>query len=81
MLATDGSQETVAVQNPANDAFPVWSPDGSRLLFLSDRNGRNALWAVPIADGRPTAAATLLRADVGLIRLLRMTTNGSLGVL
>ena len=43
VLATDGSQETTVVRNPANDSFPLWSPDGSRLLFLSDRTGRNAI--------------------------------------
>jgi len=78
VLATDGSQEVAAVQNPANDAFPVWSRDGSQLLFLSDRNGGNALWAVPMTDGRPAATPVLLKADVGLIRLLGMTTSGTL---
>jgi Tol biopolymer transport system component len=35
LLAADGSQEVV-LRNPANDSFPLWSPDGSRLVFLSE---------------------------------------------
>jgi Tol biopolymer transport system component len=77
-LATDGSRETVVVRNPANDSFPLWSADGSRLLFLSDRTGSNALWTVPIDDGRPNGQPALLKPDVGPIRLLGLTKSGAL---
>jgi Tol biopolymer transport system component len=30
--------------NPANDFFPVWSPDGSQLVFSSTRRGRYTLF-------------------------------------
>jgi eukaryotic-like serine/threonine-protein kinase len=30
--------------NPAHDGYPVWSPDGSRLVFLSNRDGRSDLY-------------------------------------
>jgi len=76
LLATDGSQEAV-LRNPANDAFPMWSPDGSRLAFLSDRTGSNALWTVPIRDGRPNAPASLTRSDVGSITPLGVTRSGT----
>ena len=78
VLATDGSRETVVVKNPANDAFPVWSPDGSHLIFLSDRSGANALWTVPIADGRANGPAALLNSDVGSMQPLAMTKAGTL---
>jgi Tol biopolymer transport system component len=29
VVSVDGGGETAVVQNPANDAQPVWSPDGS----------------------------------------------------
>jgi Tol biopolymer transport system component len=50
VMAADGSRETTAVQGGQN---PVWSPDGSRILFQSHRTGRNALWSVPWANGKP----------------------------
>jgi TolB protein len=29
---------------PAKDRYPAWSPDGKRLAFSSDRNGRPDIW-------------------------------------
>jgi len=76
LLAIDGSQEAI-LRNPANDAFPLWSPDGSSLLFLSDRTGSNALWTVPITNGRQSAPATLVRSNIGSIRPLAVTRSGT----
>ena len=76
LLATDGSQEAV-LRNPANDSFPLWSPDGSTLVFLSDRTGSNALWTVPIRDGRPNAPASLVRSNVGSMTPLAVTRSGT----
>jgi len=33
----DGSVPINITNNPANDVFPAWSPDGTRLTFASDR--------------------------------------------
>jgi Tol biopolymer transport system component len=77
VLAADGSQEAV-LRNPAHDSFPLWSPDGSTLVFLSDRTGSNALWTVPIKDGRPNAPASLVRSNVGSMRPLAVTRSGTL---
>ena len=61
ILATDGSREAAVVQHSANDYGAVWSPDGSKLLFLSQRTGKPALWSVPIQDGKAAGAAELVR--------------------
>ena len=37
--ALDGSEERRLTENEANDVTPVWSPDGTRIAFLSDRLG------------------------------------------
>lgn len=46
--AADGSREPVNVtQHPKGDGAPVWSRDGSKLGFLSDRNNGDAdVWFV-----------------------------------
>jgi Tol biopolymer transport system component/predicted Ser/Thr protein kinase len=39
--------------DPANDVYPVWSPDGTRIAFTSDRTGQhNIYWK--LADGSQT---------------------------
>ncbi len=78
VLAVDGSRETLVVQGPAGNGSPLWSPDGSRILFLSDRTGNNSLWAVPIAEGKPKGPAELVKADIGRVRLQGITRGGTL---
>jgi Tol biopolymer transport system component len=80
LLASDGSRESVIVQNSADDQSPLWSPDGSKVLFLSDRTGRNALWAVPIDGGRAAGPAESVKADIDIreFSILGMTRSGAL---
>lgn len=65
VLATDGSRETALVQHAADDAFPVWVPDGDRILFVSDRTGQPSLWAIAVSQGRPQGVPELVKADIG----------------
>jgi Tol biopolymer transport system component/C-terminal processing protease CtpA/Prc len=39
---------TVVTQGGAKDLWPMWSPDGRRLYFMSDRDGNENLWSVEI---------------------------------
>ena len=78
VLAVDGSRESAVVQHPADDSFPVWSPDGSRIIFLSDRTGNPSLWSVPVKDGKATRPAELVKADMGAIATLGVTRSGAL---
>ncbi len=78
VLAVDGSRETLVVQGPAGNGSPLWSPDGSRILFLSDRTGNNSLWAVPIEQGKPNGPAEFMKADIGRVRLQGITRGGTL---
>ncbi len=38
----EGNQEKNLTNNPAWDMFPMWSADGSKILFSSSRNGENS---------------------------------------
>lgn len=40
------------------DTEPRWSPDGSRLAFISDRNGFNNLGVIDVANGQVTMLIT-----------------------
>jgi Tol biopolymer transport system component len=78
VLAMDGSRETKVVESAAIDWAPVWSPDGSQILFLSDRTGSASLWSVAVDQGRPVGSARLLKPDTGFINPLGMTRSGTL---
>lgn len=37
-MAADGSNQVNLTNNPADDTDPVWSPDGSQIAFVSNRD-------------------------------------------
>jgi len=65
VLATDGSHETALVQHAADDGFPVWTPEGDRILFVSDRTGTPSLWVSAVSQAQPKGAPQLVKADIG----------------
>jgi Tol biopolymer transport system component len=65
LLTTRGSHEAALVEHPANDLFPIWTADGRRILFTSDRTGTFGVWALSVVDGSPQGTPELLRADMG----------------
>jgi Tol biopolymer transport system component len=81
VLATDGSRDVEAVVHPADDELLGWSPDGSRLLFFSDRSGPAGLWTLGIREGRPSGSPRLVRPALGVpgrFAPLGLTADGSL---
>jgi len=45
----DGKSEQVT-SGPEDDAEPAWSPDGSKLAYVSNRGGEYQVWALDLAD-------------------------------
>jgi len=78
LLSFDGSREVPLVQHPANDILLGWTPDGTSILFASDRTGNMAVWSVSVANGKPQQAPELIKADAGQIAALGMTRKGAL---
>ena len=68
-MNADGSGQTRLTNNPATDGDPAWSPDGTKIAFVSDRDGNLEIYVMN-ADGsgqtrltnnpRPTTAARLV---------------------
>ncbi len=78
ILAADGSSETVLVNASGNNAAPVWTRDGARVLFLSKRSGSYGLWSVAVRDGKADGPVELAKPDTGNIVPLGFTRSGSL---
>ena len=78
LLRLDGSSETELVRHPSDDLRPVWTPDGTQVLFLSDRTGSRSLWRIPVEAGKATGPAVLVKPDFGPGLLLGMTRGGTL---
>jgi Tol biopolymer transport system component len=80
VLALDGNHEIPAAVHSANDVVMGWSPDGTRLLFSSDRTASVGLWALPFADGKVQGSPELLKPNIGSNVSLGLTASGALYV-
>ena len=61
VMDTDGGNQQNLTNNPASDHSPSWSPDGKRIVFVSDRDGH----AKDGIHGRPTSEIYVMDADGG----------------
>lgn len=51
MDASPGARPVPFTSGQKSDRHPRWSPDGSRLAFLSNRSGRNQVWVMNALGG------------------------------
>jgi Tol biopolymer transport system component len=51
VVALPGGGITRVTSHPASDWFPAWSPDGSEIIFASERNETYAFYISPAAGG------------------------------
>ena len=52
VMDADGENQENLTNHPAHDAEPDWSPDGTKIAFVSDRNGDRTQIYVMNADGK-----------------------------
>lgn len=62
---TKTEQESELFQNNATDALSGWVPDGSGIVFVSDRSGTYDLYLQGIENGKTKGNIQLLRKDFG----------------
>jgi Tol biopolymer transport system component len=81
LLAVETGKEIALVEDPAIARVLDWTPDGTRILFDSDRgmepgSGRRA-WLVEVADGVGAGSPTLVRPELEVGRGLGFDRDGS----
>ncbi len=57
-VAATGGEAHQLTTNPAYDAYPVWSKDGSSIAFASNREGSFDVWIMDAKGGTPTRLTT-----------------------
>lgn len=59
LIGVDGSNDTRLTRSLSTNNHPRWSPDGTRIAFLSDRDGgRNAIWMIAANGGEAEKITT-----------------------
>ncbi len=59
LAGLDGGEPRALTGGPGSDSQPRWSPDGSRLAFVSTRGGAPQIWILPVAGGEAHQATHL----------------------
>ena len=77
LLATDGSREIPLIEHPADDTGPVWTPDGTKVVFASDRTGSTSAWVLRVADEKAQGPPELVKPDLGRFFPIGFDRKGS----
>ena len=62
VINADGSGETALTSDTTNEGQPAWSPDGTKIAFITDRDGNNEIYTIN-ADGAGLRRLTTDAAD------------------
>jgi hypothetical protein len=73
LFSIDGKTKVPLVEQPANDYFLGWTPNGKYLLFASDRTGTFDAWILPVSDGRPNGEPEIVWKNLGYVHPMGVT--------
>lgn len=79
MLSYDDLKEVRLTTDPGNDRNPVWSRDGSDILFSARRFGTNNLYKINVKDGVKQEGEKLIKKNLGnRIKLMGVDVDDAL---
>lgn len=76
VVSIDGKRENRLVWGRGSDRLLGWIPDGSGILFYSDRSGVPAIWRQAVRDDRPAGNPRLILAGIRDLIPIGFTRNG-----
>ena len=59
LVPVSGGEPRRITTNPASDSHPRWSQDGTRVAFLSTRDGGSQVFVLDLAGGEPRKLTSL----------------------
>jgi len=65
VMDADGSNQTRLTRDPADDSGPAWSPDGSRIAFMSYRDRNDEIYVMDADGSNQTRLTRDLANDIG----------------
>lgn len=68
LMNADGSGAQRLTDNPAQEMFPAWSPDRSKIAYTSANGDVANLWIIEVANGRSVEVAKGVGLQMGQIR-------------
>jgi eukaryotic-like serine/threonine-protein kinase len=69
-----GEKSVRLTDGSLNERAPVWSPDGTRVAFLAEKNGVSGIWTLPYIGGVPSLQTTLPE-DAKISKLLKWSSD------
>ena len=63
VMDSNGANPTQITFNPAYDRYPAWSPDGSKIAFVSDRANSDEIYVMQANGSNPVRLTTNLTGD------------------
>jgi Tol biopolymer transport system component len=78
IMPVDGNTEVSLVSGTHSAYDPVWTPDGSRVVFVSDLSGSPGLWSTRVVNGKPLGEPERLKADFNNSQVIGFARDGSL---
>jgi Tol biopolymer transport system component len=78
VLSIDGKGESKLIDTPGDFLFPLWTPDGKRVVYIADHGGTTDLWGLDVSDGKVAGKPQLLRRDLGRTLPMGITTSNQL---
>ncbi|UCC83140.1 MAG: PD40 domain-containing protein [Gemmatimonadota bacterium] len=77
IVERDAVRARALVEHAADDVLLGWSPDGTGILFASDRSGEVDIWFLPLDNGYPDGHPRVLKGNVGQLAPLALSQDGS----
>ncbi len=74
LVPTDGGEPRRFTVGDYGDTSPHWSPDGRRIVFISDRSDSSQIWLIPVDGGE---AGLLTKLEEGNIGSLAWSPDGT----